>query len=294
MKYQSVFRPGLFEGRVAIVTGGGTGIGRCIAHELAALGAKVVLASRTLEKLQKTQKEIEADGGLADSIVCNIRIEAEVQNLVAQTLERHGRIDYLVNNGGGQFVSPIENISLKGWNAVIETNLTGPFLVSKEVVTRTMADHGGVIVNMVAEMSRGMPMMGHSGAARAAVVNLTKTAALEWAQYGVRVNAVAPGLIDSSGFESYPPPVQEALRSLPKEIPVQRFGTEAEVASCVTFLLSPAAAYVTGATFAVDGASSLYRHAFQLPVGRTMPAYQGFHRGIPLADPDGGAQGGGV
>lgn len=294
MKYQSIFRDGLLEGRVAIVTGGGTGIGRCIAHELAALGCKVVLASRTLEKLERTQKEIQDDGGVADSIPCNIRSEPEVQSLVAQTMDRHGRIDFLVNNGGGQFVSPVENISLKGWNAVIETNLTGTFLLSKEVVVRTMADNGGAIVNIVAEMSRGMPMMGHSGAARAAVVNLTKTSALEWARYGIRVNAIAPGLIDSSGFQQYPEPVQEALWKLPAEIPVQRFGTEAEVASAVTFLLSPGAAYITGATLAVDGAFSLYRHAFQLPLGRPTPAYEGFHRGIPLRAPDGEPSGGGV
>ncbi len=280
MAFASIFRSDLFRDQVALVTGGGSGIGRCIAHELAALGAKVVLAGRDADKLAKVRSEIEADGGQVDALTCNIRSEAEVEATIKQIVERHGALNLLVNNAGGQFVSPVEGISKKGWDAVLETNLTGTFLVSREAVKAFMADHGGAIVNIVADMWRGMPMMAHSGAARAGVVNLTQTMSLEWARYGIRINAVAPGLILSSGFSNYPEPVQEALASLPEEVPFQRFGTESEVSAAVVFLLSPAAAYISGATLKVDGASSLYRHSFTLPTGGPTAAFEGFHRKV--------------
>lgn len=279
MPYESIFRSDLFRGRVGVITGGGSGIGRCIAHELASLGATVVLASRTEEKLKRVVAEIEEDGGAADWIACNIREEEQVRALFSETLKRHQRCDFVVNNGGGQFISPAEAISLKGWEAVVQTNLTGTFLMCREAMQSIMRERGGAIVNVVADMWRGMPMMAHSGAARAGVVNLTKTLALEWSQYAIRVNAVAPGMILSSGFKNYPEPVQEALKSIPDEvIPMRRFGTESEVSAAVVFLLSPAASYVSGATLSIDGASSLYRHAFPLPSGEPTPAYAGFHR----------------
>jgi citronellol/citronellal dehydrogenase len=270
------------------VTGGGSGIGRCIAHELASLGATVVLASRDQARLDSTKDEIIEDGGKADAIDCDIREEDRVRRLFDETLQRHGRIDFVVNNGGGQFISPVEAISLKGWRAVIETNLTGAFLMSREAMTRWMRDHGGSIVNIVAEMWRGMPMMAHSGAARAGVVNLTKTCAIEWAQYNIRVNAVAPGLILSSGFKHYPGPVREALAALPEQIPVGRFGTESEVSAAVVFLLSPGARYITGETVRVDGASSLYRQPFPLPRAEHNPAFSGFHRSADVPEGLGG------
>jgi citronellol/citronellal dehydrogenase len=278
MGYQSIFRNDLFADRVAIVTGGGSGIGRCIAHELASLGAVVVIASRDDAKIEGVRAEILEDGGRADAIRCDIRDELMVKELFDQTLERHHRVDFVVNNGGGQYISPIEAISLKGWKAVIETNLTGTFLVSREAMQRYMRDHGGAIVNVVAEMWRGMPMMGHSGAARAGVVNLTKTCALEWAQYKIRVNAVAPGMILSSGFKHYPEHTQKALSALPAQIPAGRFGTESEVSAAVMFLLSPGACYVTGETLRIDGASSLYRQPFPLAVAEDGPEFSGFHR----------------
>lgn len=276
--YASIFRAGLFEGQVGIVTGGGSGIGRCISHELGALGATVVIASRDPEKLERTRAELVGDGVRADAIACDIRKEDQVQALVRETLARFGRLDFVVNNGGGQFVSPIENLSVRGWQAVIDTNLTGAFLMSREACTQYMRDHGGAIVNIVAEMWRGMPMMGHSGAARAGVVNLTQTCALEWAQHRIRVNALAPGLILSSGFKSYPEPVQEAMKALPSQIPARRFGTESEVSAGVVYLLSPAAAYITGETLRIDGALPLYRQPFELPDHRPNRAFRGFHR----------------
>ncbi|MCK6552518.1 SDR family oxidoreductase [Myxococcota bacterium] len=286
MPYASIFRSDLFTGQVGIVTGGGSGIGRCIAHELASLGATVVLASRDEAKLAAARAEIEADGGKADTVRCDIRSEAEVKALYERVLATHGKVDFVVNNGGGQFVSPAGSISMNGWRAVIETNLGGTFLMCREAYAQYMSDHGGAIVNIVAEMWRGMPMMAHSGAARAGVVNLTQTLALEWASAGIRVNAVAPGLILSSGFKRYPEMVQEALKSIPAELPFHRFGTESEVSAAVVFLLSPGARYVSGETMKVDGASSLYRHPFTLPApDRPLPQFSGFHR--PADVPEG-------
>ena len=279
MPYQSIFRSDLFRGQVGIVTGGGSGIGRCIAHELAALGANVVLSSRNEEKLKAVAAEIAEDGGQADTITCNIREEEQVKALFKTAIQRHGKIDFVVNNGGGQFISPVANISLKGWSAVIDTNLSGTFLMCREAMLSWMSEHGGSIVNIVADMFTGMPMMGHSGAARAGVVNLTQTLAMEWAQHRIRINAIAPGIILSSGFKNYPEAVQEAMKLIPQEaIPVRRFGTESEVSAAVVFLLSPGAAYITGATLRVDGASSLYRHAFALPEGPPTTPFAGFHR----------------
>ncbi|MEI7555356.1 SDR family oxidoreductase [Candidatus Chlorohelix sp.] len=256
---RSIFRERLFDGHVIMISGGGSGIGRAIARELAVLGATVVICGRTLEKLEAVKAEIEAEGGKVHSIVCNIRDEEQVKQLFAQILEKCGRIDALVNNAGGQFLSPAEAITAKGWNAVIETNLTGAFFMCKAAQQVWMKEHGGAIVTIVADIWRGFPNMAHSGAARAGVVNLTQTLALEWAQYAIRINAVAPGLIDSSGLSKYPPEVQAMLAQLPRDIPAQRMGTEREVAAAVVFLLSPAAAFISGETLKVDGAGSLYR-----------------------------------
>ncbi|MBV8247120.1 MAG: SDR family NAD(P)-dependent oxidoreductase, partial [Comamonas sp.] len=150
--YQSVFRPALFAGQVVVVTGGGSGIGRCIAHELAALGAQLALVGRNAEKLDTVQQEIERAGGQASSHVCDIRDEETVKALVAGILGRHGRIDALVNNAGGQYLAPLAGISAKGWQAVLDTNLTGGFLMARECFVQHMAEHGGAIVNMVADI----------------------------------------------------------------------------------------------------------------------------------------------
>lgn len=294
MSYRSIFRENIFAGQVAVVSGGGSGIGRCIAHELAALGAQVVLTSRDPAKLEAVRAEIEADGGRADAIPCNIREEAEVERLFAEAVARHGRVDLLVNNAGGQFLAPAETISLKGWRAVIETNLTGTFLMCKAARSHWMGEHGGAIVNVVADMWSGMPMMSHSGAARAGVVNLTQTLALEWSTSRIRVNAVAPGIIASSGMKNYPEPVQQALGALGRDIPSARLGTESEVSAAVVFLLSPAAAYVTGDTLRVDGGSSLYRHAFELSERNPGAPFSGFHRAPDLPPSLTGEEPGGV
>ncbi|MDN5507108.1 MAG: SDR family oxidoreductase [Comamonas sp.] len=255
--YQSVFRTALFAGQVVVVTGGGSGIGRCVAHELASLGAIVALVGRNQDKLAAVQAELQQAAVPEDRVSrhsADIRDEAAVKALVAEVLARHGRIDALVNNAGGQYIAPLASIGAKGWQAVLDTNLTGGFLMARECFVQHMAEHGGSIVNMVADMWGSMPGMGHSGAARAGMVSLTETAAAEWAPHGVRVNAIAPGYIASSGMDHYPPEAAAMLRKMPATVPAGRFGNEAEVSASIVFLLSPAASFISGTVLRVDGA----------------------------------------
>lgn len=278
MSYRSVFRPGLFEHRVVVVTGGGSGIGRCAAHELASLGAAVALMGRREQKLRDVQAEIAEAGGTAAWFAGDIRDEAVVERTVAAILERFGRIDGLVNNAGGQFQAPLATISQKGWETVVRNNLTGGFLMARACYNQWMAAHGGAIVNLVADFWNGMPGMAHSGAARAGMVNLTETAATEWAFANVRVNAVAPGWIASQGMDTYPESMRDQIRGMVQIAPFGRFGTESEVSAAIVFLLSDAARFVSGATLRVDGAVPNLRHNYRLP-GRQGPApeYNGFH-----------------
>ena len=279
MPYGSVFRPGLFREQVVLVTGGGSGIGRCIAHELAALGAHAVVLGRTEEKLTRTVAEIREDGGSASHHVCDIRDEEAVRRAVGAVIDERGRIHGLVNNAGGQYPSPLATISKKGFEAVVRTNLLGGFLVSKEVFEQSFSRHGGAIVNIVADCERGMPGMAHSGAARAGMINLTKTAAVEWAAAGVRVNAVAPGYIASSGIDTYESSVHELIPMLRDNVPLRRFGTEAEVSGAVCFLLSEAASFITGVTLGIDGAAPLASPIDRLnDERRPIPPFEGFHR----------------
>ena len=285
MRYGSVFAPGLFAGKVVLVTGGGSGIGRCVAHELAALGAHAVLLGRKADKLQTVVAEIAQDAGLASFHVCDIRDEDAVKQTVAAVIAAHGRIDGLVNNAGGQYATPLEAISAKGWDAVLNTNLKGGFLMARECFLQSMSKTGGSIVNIVADMWGSMPGMGHSGAARAGMVSFTETAAVEWAGRGVRVNAVAPGYIASSGMDNYPAEMAPMLREMSKTVPLGRFGTEAETSAGVVFLLSPAASFISGSTLRIDGARPQVRMGWPMRVAskeiQQRPAvkpFEGFHR----------------
>jgi citronellol/citronellal dehydrogenase len=279
-QYDSIFRSGLFTGQVHVVTGGGSGIGRCVAHELAALGATVVITGRNEEKLARVVAEIKEDGGKADSVAFDIRDEDQVKTAVASIVSKHGQIHGLVNNAGGQFPSPLNAISKRGFDAVVTNNLTGGFLMMREVFNQTMMKHGGAIVNMTADMWNGMPGMAHSGAARAGMANLTKTAAYEWAASHVRVNAVAPGWIASSGMDSYGPAMAPMIRVLKDNLPAKRMGLEAEVSSVITFLLSPGAAFVTGITVAIDGGAPLHSPVMPTANHSGAPSYDGFHRAV--------------
>jgi citronellol/citronellal dehydrogenase len=277
MSYRSVFRPGLFDGRTVVVTGGGSGIGRCTAHEIASLGAHVVITGRKQEKLDVVQGEIEAAGGTCETYSFDIREEAQVKDAVGKIVAKNGRIDGLFNNAGGQFPSPAAQLSAKGFDVVVRNNLTGGFLVSREVYVQSMQRHGGSIINMTADYRNGFPNMVHTGAARAGMANLTMTLAYEWAVSGVRVNSVAPGWIASSGMDTYTGDFKEQIPKLKGYCPLGRLGTESEVSALVCFLLSDAAAYITGTEFRVDGGVPLANRSVDLPATDKSQPFNGFH-----------------
>lgn len=279
MPYASVFALGLFAGKTIIVTGGGSGIGRCTAHELAHLGADVVIVGRNPDKLATVVAEITEDGGKVASQVCDIRDEASVIATIEAVLAANGRIDGLVNNAGGQYRTEMKTISTKGFEAVVRNNLTGGFIFMREVYTRWMEANGGAIVNIIADIWNGWPEFAHSGAARGGMLTLTETAACEWAHSGVRVNSVAPGGIASSGFDKYAPEITQRLLDYAALVPLGRYGTEAEISAAITYLLSPAAAYVTGTCLRVDGGAPNKRQTWtrDYPFERNA-AFEGFHR----------------
>ncbi|HWO19025.1 MAG TPA: SDR family oxidoreductase [Kofleriaceae bacterium] len=263
---QRIYAPGIFEGRVALITGGGSGIGLATALELARLGAKVAICGRTAAKLDAAKEQIAAAAGQKDAalgIACDIREPDQVEAMVRGVIEGLGRIDILVNNAGGQFPSPAQHISPNGFLAVVKNNLVGTFHVSREVANRWMIPQkGGRIVNVIANIYRGFPGMVHTGAARAGVENMTMTLAVEWAQHGILVNAIAPGVIRSSGTAQYPPQVIEYAIS---QTPLKRAGTCEETAAAIVFLASPAAQFITGATLRMDGGQALWGSTWMIP-----------------------------
>jgi citronellol/citronellal dehydrogenase len=219
----------------------------------------VAICGRNPAKLEAALTQL--PGALATP--CDIRKPEEVTAFVKQVVDRFGRVDILVNNAGGQFPSPAQHISPNGFLAVVNNNLVGTFNITREVANQSMiANKRGRVINVIANIYRGFPGMAHTGAARAGVENLTMTLAVEWAQFGILVNAVAPGIILSSGTAQYPPQLLE--RGI-AETPLKRAGTVDEVAASIVFLASPAAQYITGETLRIDGAQSLWGHTWEIP-----------------------------
>jgi NAD(P)-dependent dehydrogenase (short-subunit alcohol dehydrogenase family) len=264
---ESIYRPGLFADEIVIVTGGGSGIGLTCARELCFLGASVAICGRDANKIARAQKTLEEDGVPAARVLggtCDIREADQVARFVGEVMDRFGRVDVLVNNAGGQFPSPADGMSPRGWEAVIKNNLNGTFYMTREVAVRAMIPQKrGRIVNVTAMVARGFPGMSHTGAARAGVENLTKSLAIEWAQHGIRVNAVAPGNnIRSSGTAQYGDDVLELAR---QATPLKRLGRPEEVARVILFLASAQNDFVTGAVYGVDGGQPLWGDIWVIP-----------------------------
>jgi citronellol/citronellal dehydrogenase len=262
---QQIFAPGIFDGQVALITGGGTGIGLAVGLELARLGARVAICSRSQDKIARGVAALGQVAG-ADRVygaACDIREPELVEAFVRDVGTKLGPIDILINNAGGQFPSPAQMISAKGFNAVVRNNLVGTFTMTREVANQYMIPRkGGRIVNIIACIYRGFPGMVHTGAARAGVENMTMSLAVEWSQFGILVNAVAPGIIISEGIQQYPP---EIVKLGVKATPLRRAASVEECAAAIVFLASPAAQFITGATLRVDGGKALWGDTWQLP-----------------------------
>jgi citronellol/citronellal dehydrogenase len=260
-----IFLPGLLKGRCALITGGATGIGAAIAREMAHLGADVVIASRKQEQIDRAAAGLSKEAGRkVHGFVCDIRDRDAVDACLDKVMDATGRLDILVNNGGGQFFCPASAISPRGWDAVVATNLTGTWNLTQAVANRWMLQNGGRIINITMNTVRGFPGMAHSVAARAGVEGLTRTLAVEWAQHDVQVNCIAPGVIASSGLRTYPD-AEALIAESRSEIPAKRLGTCEEIAWHVSFLASPAGDYVTGQTFIVDGGRTLWGKTWPIP-----------------------------
>jgi citronellol/citronellal dehydrogenase len=247
-----LFRPGLLEGQVAWVSGGGSGLGRAAALELAALGAEVVVCGRRSEPLEETVAR--AEDGRCSAITCDIREEDQVSALVDEALARHGRIDLLLNNAGGQYLTPAEEITPKGFRTVMRLNVEGTWLMTHAVAARAMIpeNRGGKIINVTLSPHHGLPGMAHSSAARAAVENLTRVLSIEWARFGIKLTALAAGhFATETLMTKYPQPVVAGVAGT---VPLQRLGTEEEFAWLVAYLASPAGDYFSGAVLTLDGA----------------------------------------
>jgi citronellol/citronellal dehydrogenase len=262
MASSEVFRDGLLDGQVAIVTGGGSGLGRVTALELARLGATVVVCGRRADPVQETAS---LDGaGRVSAAVCDIRDEVAVTRLVDETLQAHGRIDLLVNNAGGQFLSPAEDITPKGFRTVMTLNVEGTWLMTHAVATRAMIPAGaGKIVSVTLSPHHGLPGMAHSSAARAAVENLMRVLSIEWSRFGIKLNAIAAGQFATETLlTKYPQPIVDSLAST---IPLGRLGEPEEIAWLVALLASPAGDFFSGSVLTVDGARDNWLGAWPPP-----------------------------
>jgi len=257
------FSENLFQDQVALVTGGGRGIGLAAAKLLAAGGARIAIAQRKTEHLEAGRQALEQAGAEVLAETVDIREPDQTRALVDKVLERYGKLDLLINNAGGQFPTLADSLSPKGWDTVIRTNLTGSWNMTQAAALRAMIpQRRGTIVCVIADIHRGFPGMVHTGAARAGVENFCKTLSIEWMSHGIRINAVAPGVIRTEGVSQYGDEILEARR---QEIPMKRLGTAEETAYAICFLASPAASYITGETLYVDGGARLWGQSWPIP-----------------------------
>jgi citronellol/citronellal dehydrogenase len=261
---QQIFKEELFQDQTIVITGGGSGIGLNTAIEMVKLGGRVAICGRKQEKLDLACSEIAKHGSDEQVFaqVCDIRDAESVDGFVDAVIERFGQIHILFNNAGGQFPAPAQMITPKGFEAVVRNNLCGTFNMTASVANKSMIPaKQGCVLNMIANIYRGFPGMAHTGAARAGVENLTMSLAVEWSRFNILVNAIAPGIITSSGTEQYPPAILEQAIGT---CPAKRAGTVAEVTAAVLFLCSPAAQYISGTTLRVDGGHALRGDTFPL------------------------------
>ncbi|MCC7058546.1 MAG: SDR family oxidoreductase [Chitinophagales bacterium] len=262
MMDSAYYAPDLFKHKTVLITGGGSGIGKTIAQHFLYYGARVFIASRKPARLEKAIDELRQYGPV-EAVAADVRNTQMIADLAHHIQSNTGQLDILINNAGGQFPSPAEFISENGWNAVINTNLNGTFYVTQQMAkTFFIPQKSGVVVNIIVAIYKGFPGMAHTGAARAGVDNLTKSLAIEWAKNNIRINAIAPGVIHSSGLENYPP---ELLTGISSKIPLKRLGTTNEVAHLALFLSSPLANFITGETIYVDGGQRLWGDLWEIP-----------------------------
>jgi len=260
----TVFAPDLFKGQVVMVTGAGGGLGRAIAALFARLGATLAICGRNPEKLETGAEYLRGFGGEVYSHQMTIRDPDQVNEFVDAVFDRFGRVDVLVNNAGGQFPQAALDFTPKGWNAVVDTNLNGTWWVT-QAVARKWVDSGskGNIVSIVADIWRGMPGIAHTCAARAGVIYLSKTLAVEWAPHGIRVNCVAPGCNESTGFSNYPP---EGAATFEESNPMRHAGDEWDIAEAVVYVAAPSGKFVTGEVLNIDGGQQMWGDPW--PTGR--------------------------
>ena len=260
----TVYAPGLFQDQTVVVTGAGGGLGLAIAALFARLGARLAICGRNPEKLESAAEFLRSFGGEVMAREMTIRDPEQVAAFVDAVHERFGGLNVLVNNAGGQFPQPALDFSIKGWNAVIDTNLNGTWWMM-QAVAKNWVETGtqGNIVSIVADVWRGMPGIAHTAAARAGVIFLSKSVAVEWAPHGIRVNCVAPGCCESTGFVNYPP---EGAATFKESNPMRRAGDEWDVAEGVVYMAAPSGKFITGEVLNIDGGQQMWGDPW--PTGR--------------------------